>query len=358
MADRETEIERRFVVSSYDPEVLRSPSKRIEQGYLVNMPGYILRIRIVDGTKAILARKYGSGLVRDEMPHAIDLATGRFLLESCPYALEKTRYFRDRWEIDVFHGPLAGLVVAEFEMRSADEEVAIPPWMHSATEVTDSLTNLHLARLARDLEDDDTVRDKLPRRLPKIILTGGPCSGKSSAMRALRKEMDEVLHCVPEVATIVIAQVGIRPPLGDRFALRKFQQTIYRVQQSFEEASETCAAREGRKGLLLDRGSVDNAAYLPDGLQEFERICRTERAHEYGRYDLVLCLDIPPKEVFDRERENNPARSETYEQASALGDRIKEVWRGHPRFMLIADQPTWEEKLSVIRAAVHGAIGT
>lgn len=358
MSRREKDIERRYVVSSYDPETLRSPKERIEQGYLVNMPGYILRIRIVDGERAILARKYGSGLEREAVTKDIDLDTGRFLLGSSPYTLEKTRYFRDGWRFDVFEGPLAGLVLAEFEMEDTAQEVTLPPWIHKAKEVTDSLTNLHLARLARDLEDGDegAIRDRLPRHLPKIILTGGPCSGKSSAMAALRKEMGGLLHCVPEVATIVIAQVGISPPFDDRFALRKFQQTIYRVQQSFEEASETCAAREGKKALLLDRGSVDNAAYLPDGLGELERICRTERGHEYARYDLVLCLDVPPEDVFEHQRANNPARTETYDAAKDLGDRIKEVWRGHPKFMVITDYPTWEEKLGVIRAAVHGLI--
>lgn len=358
MTRREQKIERRFVVSSYDPETHRAPHRRIEQGYLVNMPGYYLRVRIVDGDTAVLAKKFGSGLVRDEVRHDVDLATGRFLLESCPYSLTKTRYLREGWTVDVFDGPLTGLVLAEFRMDDPRQDVTLPPWIHRAKEVTDSLTNLHLARMARDLEegDESAIRDRLPRHLPKIILTGGPCSGKSSAMSALREEFAGVLHCVPEVATIVIAQVGIRPPFDDRFALRRFQQTIYRVQHSFEEASEIHAGRENKKGMLLDRGSVDNAAYLPEGLDEFERICRTERGYEYSRYDLVIYLEVPSEEIFERNRANNPARTETYAQAKALGDRIKKVWRGHPRFIVVSDHPTWEEKLGVVRAAIHGIL--
>ncbi len=350
------EDERRFVVRSIDPDIQREPSKEIVQGYFETPPGFSLRVRITDGREAELTKKTGHGVSRKEMNQPLDLETGRFMIGCVTDIIRKTRYLRDGWEVDYFHGPLAGLVLAEYEMPRPDFPLSLPPWIHDAVEVTQSLTNRHLARLARDLDDsrvDRPIRDLLPgRRIPRIVLTGGPCSGKSTLMEILQKEFGARLHCVPEVASIVIAQVGVKPPVGDPVGMRKFQRTIYRVQRGFETISDLQAIRDGKEALLLDRGTVDGAAYMEGGLGELERVCRTEREHEYSQYDLVICLETPPKKVYKAHSRNNPARGETYEQAATLGKAIRKVWRGHPRLYLPAKGGSWTARIAAVRAAI------
>jgi len=357
---KHTELERRFLVRSIDPDIQRSPSRRMVQGYFDALAQHSLRIRVTDDSTATLTCKSGKGIARVEDERAVDLETARFLLAACPHVLEKTRYQRDGWDVDFFHGPLAGLVLAERELERADEPVGMPPWIHDAVEVTDSLTNGHLARLAGDLPDAlplRPVRDILPRRVPHVVLTGGPCSGKSTIMEILRKEMGAALQFVPEVATIVIAQVGVRPPVGDPLAMRGFQRAICRVQRCFEQASNSQAVLEGKRGLLLDRGVIDNAAYCPGGVDELMSVLHSTREHEYEQYDVVLCLDIPPREVYEANRRNNPARSESYEAACALNGKIREVWGGHPRFQVVENGRSWEEKVETVRAKLREVAG-
>ena len=347
------EFERRFLVMAIDPDIERAPSKLIVQGYF-DGPGN-MRVRITDGETAELTRKTGRGRSRKEKNLETDLITARYLLDSTNYRIEKRRHYKDGWEIDFFHGPLKGLVLAELEMSSPDEEIVMPSWLHKTIEVTDSLTNSHLARMAYDLKGEDAgrpVRELLPREVPRIVLTGGPCSGKSSVMAALKAEFKDVLHCIPEVATIVIEQVGAKPPIGDMLAMKSFQRTIYRVQLGFEKVSNRQAIRDGRSAMLLDRGTVDGAAYMDRGIADLENVCRTTAADEYRRYRGVVCLEVPPKDAYEANKANNAARFETYAQAAALGVRIAKVWGGHPHFTLIKNGASWDEKLASARAAI------
>lgn len=351
------EIERRYVVRSIDPDFRRSPNSEIIQGYFDTPPATSLRVRLLDGKTATVTLKGGQGMSRTEDEHSVSMDLARALLSVCQNQLQKTRYFRDDWEIDEYGGPLTGLIIAEKELDSADESVTLPSWIHDAMEVTNSLTNQHLARLACDMvgiASDKPIRDHLPQRIPRLVLTGGPCSGKSTLMALLRREYGQRVHFVPEVASIVIGQVGIKPPKGDPVETRRFQRVLYRVQRSFEDVSNGQAVRDDKQALLLDRGVIDNAAYLPGGLIDFESVCQTKREYEYTQYDLVVCLETPPREVYDAERTNNPARSETYDAAFELGNQIRNVWRYHPNFHVVSNGASWEEKVEGVRKIVRG----
>ncbi len=346
------EIERRWIVRKIDPQVRARPGTRIRQGYFESPPHRSLRIRVIDGRGAWITRKSAPALAREEEELTIDPDLGRFLLESCPFRIDKTRVEVDGWDVDFFHGPLEGLVVAERELESLEEAVALPSWIEEAAEVTLSVTNSTLARIAVDLEAAPAARrpdDWLPRRVPRIVLTGGPCSGKSTVMDVLRRECGATLHFVPEAATIVIAQVGVFPPAHDPPAMRAFQRYMCRVQRTFENASNGQAVLDGKRALLLDRGVLDNAAYLAGGLAELESILQVPRTLEYAEYDLVLCLDVPPEAVYEAHRRNNPARSESWAAATALGERIAESWSGHARFRRIGNGRGWEDKVAAVR---------
>lgn len=349
-----TEIERRFIVKRLDSDTLTFPARQIVQGYFETPKGAELRVRINDGLTAEITRKTGFGRQRLEMNLKTDVETARFLFETTSDRVEKRRHLRDGWEVDFFAPPLQGLVIAEFEMPAVDFPLARPPWIHDWVEVTNWLTNRHLARLTRDLspegDRDRPIEELLPKRVPRIVLTGGPCSGKSTLMAELRRELEPLVHCVPETATIVIAQVGVKPP-RDKAGIRQFQRTIYRVQRGFETISDLQAARDGKKALLLDRGVIDNAAYCAS-LSEFEDVCRTSLEYEYAQYDIVVCLAMPSREIFDAMGANNPARGESYDQAAALGRRIAAVWGRHPNFHLVADAASWVAKANAAKAII------
>jgi hypothetical protein len=91
---------------------------------------------------------------------------------------------------------------------------------------------------------------------------------------------------------------------------------------------------------------------MDGGIPEFERVCGTNACHEHAQYDLVICLDVPTPEIYEQVRSNNAARSESYEQARILGDRIHEAWYGHRNLRLIRDFPTWNTKMMAIVTSV------
>ena len=349
-----TEIERRFLVLEMNQSILHdSASAQFIQGYLMSSSDFEqLRVRIIDGKHAIFARKRGIGLLRQEdEKECTDVDAAKFLLAHCRDTVSKTRYFIEGWEVDFYDAPLQGLIIAEFEMVSLDQEVVLPSWIHRAVEVTDSISNLHLARLSTTLRNRDTAEDfslieellRYTKVIPRIVLTGGPCSGKSTFMQMLKDQHEVSFQCVPETATIIISQVGITPT--SLLEMRRFQETVYQVQRIFELTSTEHAGGKGKKALVLDRGTVDGAAYLPGGTEELEKICNTSLDYEYGQYDLVLCFEVPPEDVYESEKKNNPARGETYEEALALQSRIQEVWGGHPNFHLISNRHGWPDKV-------------
>ncbi|MCC7522232.1 AAA family ATPase [Candidatus Uhrbacteria bacterium] len=352
------EIERRFVIESIDPDFHRRAFKRIriEQGYYSTMPGTSLRIRIKDGMSAVITHKRGNGLVREEIEGTLPFETARAQLEhACDYRIFKTRHLVDRWEIDEFHGPLSGLWIAEIELRSHDEPLPeFPRWITSVKEVTDSVNNLALAELASFIEGrelDRPVREYLRSPVPIAVLTGGPGSGKSTAMEALKQEFGDRIVFLPEMATLVMQQVGFKPPPADDIVGQAhFQRMIFGAQRVFEHGAQSEALLQGKKLVLADRGTLDNAAYLPDGLKDLARICGIVPDEEVRRYRQIIWLDSPPKEVYEQIKGNNPVRRETYEEADALGTRILHCWRS-PLLVEVFGQ-SWDGKLAHVRKLV------
>ena len=120
------EIERKFLVRDINWGQPLS-NRRIEQGYLFIGEDRTMRIRRSGDRYSLTLKVTGDGLARHEIETDIE-----------PPIL-KTRHVvvfgGKNWEIDVFDGASAGLIVAEIELESEEESFALPPWI--GPEVTD-----------------------------------------------------------------------------------------------------------------------------------------------------------------------------------------------------------------------------
>ena len=136
-----TEIERKFLVSSDAFKVQSTESHEITQAYLCKEPAKTIRIRIRD-SRAFLTIKSAQlrqGLAKFEWEKEIDLADAREMLAIClPGEIHKTRYIipapayngqKRCWEVDVFHDRLDGLILAEIELGDEHEPVSLPDWI-------------------------------------------------------------------------------------------------------------------------------------------------------------------------------------------------------------------------------------
>ena len=126
------EIERKFLVAG-DFKPFAKKAIRITQGYLSSVPERTVRVRI-KGEKGFITIKgigSASGASRYEWEKEIPVAEVEELLKICePGVIDKTRYLINvgshTFEVDEFYGENEGLVMAEIELSSEDEEFIRP----------------------------------------------------------------------------------------------------------------------------------------------------------------------------------------------------------------------------------------
>lgn len=146
------EIERRFLVKneSWRPHVIRK--LRIQQAYLANEANATVRVRIVDDRTATLTIKsHAAATCRQEFEYPIPLEDGRGLLKLRGSGLlSKVRHIvvsdGHTWEIDVFEGENAGLVIAELELDAIIQKVTLPDWVGREISGDVLYSNSHLAQ--------------------------------------------------------------------------------------------------------------------------------------------------------------------------------------------------------------------
>lgn len=134
------EIERKFLVAS-DSWRERAEGEPYRQGFLSTEPERTVRVRVAGSRASITIKGKSVGARRTEFEYEIPVADAQRMLETlCKRPLiEKVRYKvvvdDHTWEIDVFEGDNAGLVVAEIELGREDEPFERPDWV--GEEVTD-----------------------------------------------------------------------------------------------------------------------------------------------------------------------------------------------------------------------------
>jgi adenylate cyclase len=132
MAD---EIERKFLVKGPFSK-LTEKKIRIRQAYFTTDPMRTIRIRIA-GDIGILTFKSIVGqksFTRKEWEFEIPLKDAEEMLQIClPGVIDKTRHYipvgSHTYEVDLFHGKNDGLIIAEIELKSEDEEFDKPEWL-------------------------------------------------------------------------------------------------------------------------------------------------------------------------------------------------------------------------------------
>lgn len=126
------EIERKYLVVDDSYKALSSTSYIIKQGYLSRRKEATVRVRIRGDKAYVTIKGVNHGIVRSEWEYSIPVDDAEAMLSECcePPVISKTRYIVDyagrTWEVDEFHGPLEGLVVAEVELENPGSEVKLP----------------------------------------------------------------------------------------------------------------------------------------------------------------------------------------------------------------------------------------
>ncbi len=145
------EIERKFLVRDSSWRALaRGVSYR--QGYLSHEKERTVRVRAAGGKGVITIKGITTGATRAEFEYEIPLADAEYMLSTlCEKpVIEKTRYkisFGGQiWEVDEFSGDNQGLIFAEVELSSEDQQLELPAWVGDEVTSDPRYYNANLVR--------------------------------------------------------------------------------------------------------------------------------------------------------------------------------------------------------------------
>ncbi|MDR2970773.1 MAG: AAA family ATPase [Bacteroidales bacterium] len=197
----------------------------------------------------------------------------------------------------------------------------------------------------------------------KIVLTGGPCAGKTTALsRIIEKFSDKgyLVLTVPEAATL-FNQAGVNFLTDDKRLFHAAEKSLLEFQMAMEDYFLQIAEAAERPALIIcDRGVMDVAAYLSAEAWQalLDELGMSAVQARDKRYDAVLHLTTAAKgaEQFYTTA-NNSSRTENIELARTLDDKLIAAWTGHPHLRIVDNSVGFEGKLNRVLAEISAVLG-
>ena len=196
----------------------------------------------------------------------------------------------------------------------------------------------------------------------RVVLTGGPCGGKSSSLEHFSKALSAQgfdIYCAPEIPTVMMNGGCKYPGLDADAPLVEFETALMRLQMQTEDSFAQVAASTGRPSVLvMDRGLLDIKAYLPE--DKWNLILASQGLDEaalLARYDMVLHL-VSAADGAEKfyTTDNNATRTETPEQARALDKKMIGCWDKHAHHAVVRNDSDFKTKLENATAAVLAVV--
>lgn len=197
--------------------------------------------------------------------------------------------------------------------------------------------------------------------ITKIVITGGPCAGKTTAMSWIQSNFTKLGYTVlfvPETATELITG-GVAPwTCGSNADYQKCQMKLQLEKEKiFEQGASTMPV--SKVLIVCDRGALDNKAYM--STLDFATVVSSLGCNEVelrDSYDAVFHMVTAAKgaEQFYTTA-NNAARTETVEQAAELDDKLIAAWTGHSHLRIIDNAAGFEDKLKKLIAEIASFLG-
>lgn len=230
---------------------------------------------------------------------------------------------------------------------------AVSKWENGAAKPKTEILRKLAALWNVSIEELLRIREgEKKKSISKIVITGGPCAGKTTGMSWIQNAFTErgyTVLFIPEIATELISG-GVAPwTCGSNGEYQKCQ---LKLQMEKEKVFEYAARTMDSEKILIvcDRGALDNKAYMTDA--EFDVAANYVGANEVelrDGYDAVFHLVTAAKGAQKfYTTANNTARTETPEEAAALDDKLIAAWTGHPHLRIIDNAEGFEEKMKCL----------
>lgn len=201
------------------------------------------------------------------------------------------------------------------------------------------------------------------RKIWKLVLTGGPCGGKTTGQARLSTFFENLgwkVYRVPETATVLLGGGVNFADLPDWAAI-KFQEnllkTMIQIEQSFFDLAE---ASERNCLVICDRGAMDASAFV--SRKDWEELLAQNHMDEVdirdNRYNQVVHMVTAASGAEEYYTcEHHTTRLESCDEARERDRLASEAWNGHPYVDIIDNSSDFETKINRLISAVALKIG-
>ena len=254
-----------------------------------------------------------------------------------------------------------GLTQEDLALLLDVSDKAVSKWENGTAKPT--IINLKKVSQIFDVSLDELItleEETKKQKITKVVLTGGPCAGKTTAMNWIQsyfqKQGYKVLF-IPETATELITG-GLTP--WETKTNNDFESILFDLQMEKEKLYEDGAKKLNNEKILIvcDRGLLDNKAYMTG--RDFEYILKQKRLSEIkvrDSYDAVFHLVTAAKGAEKYYNLDNEARTETIEEAAKLDDSLIASWTGHPHLRIIDNSTDFESKMKRLIKEISNVLG-
>lgn len=213
------------------------------------------------------------------------------------------------------------------------------------------LHNFHKDRQMKPFETDSVMEADNPR-VYRLVLTGGPCGGKTTGQARLCTFFENLgwkVYRVPETATVLLSG-GIKFSDLSSDETYKFQENLLRtmiqIENTYFELAKSCK----RNCLIIcDRGVMDASAYIDADKWELMKTSNgwneiDVRDNRYNQIVHMVSAAVGAEQFYSTEEHS--CRSEGVDHARELDNKAAAAWIGHPYFDVIDNSTDFETKVN------------
>jgi CYTH domain-containing protein/thymidylate kinase len=203
--------------------------------------------------------------------------------------------------------------------------------------------------------------------IKKIVLTGGPCAGKTTALVRVIEHFSSLgfkVFTIPEVPTL-FTQAGMNYLTKNEAFFYEGEKATLEIQLALEDKFMRMAEQCQKPTVIVcDRGAMDISAYMtPEMWEEITRSVGTSTPKLRERYDAVLHL-VSAADGAEQyyTTANNASRVEQMNEeglriARTLDKKVIHAWTGHPHLRVINNHDDFEAKMHRVLKEISNVLG-
>lgn len=199
--------------------------------------------------------------------------------------------------------------------------------------------------------------------ITRIVLTGGPCAGKTTTLALIIEHFTQKgykVFAIPEVPTI-FTQAGMNYLTSNKDFFYEGEKATLEIQLMFEDRFYRMAQTCTKPCLIVyDRGAMDISAYMqPEVWEDITKSVGTTSAELIKRYDAVFHLKTAAHGAS--KYYNTATNAQRYEEATEEGmqiarmldDKVLAAWAPHPHRTIINTNEDFFFKMNQVISAIE-----